>query len=153
MTRLAPAALALATGCTVVVVGPPLSHRPAPGDAVEARATQGIYLSTGGAPRPYRTLGFAQVLGYGVLAAGVVEVGDATLGRAVHDGLLRAARELGGDGVINIEFHDENPPTDYDRATQAVNTINALARRQQPEEKRRTVVVTGEIVRFLPESP
>ena len=56
--------LVLATGCGATVRGSPLSNRPSD----EGR---GIYLSTGGAPRAYRTVGFAQVTGYGVTVAGL----------------------------------------------------------------------------------
>jgi len=136
--------LILATGCGATVRGSPLSHRP-PDDG------HGIYLSTGGAPRAYRTLGFAQVTGYGVTVAGVSDMGEAGLDGTIRGTLSQVASRMGGDGVIHIEFLDENPPTDADRISDLSESVsNALSGSGGGVKTRnRAVVVTGEIIQFL----
>ena len=136
--------LVLATGCGATVRGSPLSHRP-PDDG------RGIYLSTGGAPRAYRTLGFAQVTGYGVTVAGFSDMGEAGLDGTIRGTLSQVASRMGGDGVIHIEFLDENPPTDADRISDLSESVsNALSGSGGGVKTRnRAVVVTGEIIQFL----
>lgn len=139
---LATAALLPLLGCKAVVRGGKLSDRPAD--------DHGLYISTGGSPRPFRTLGFIQVTGEGRTYAGALDVGDANLDGVVRGVLAEQAARMGGHGVINIEFLDENPPTDYERITDAMNTAAHIATGQgQLEERRRTVVVTGEVIQFL----
>jgi len=136
------AAVVPLVGCSAVVRGQRLSDRP-------DETSRGVYLSTGGAPRPYQTLGFVQVTGEGRTVAGVVDVGDAGLDGVIRGTLAQEASKLGGDGVIHIEFLDENPQTDYERLQQAAQTVNSLASGHgQVEQRRRTVVVTGEIIKF-----
>lgn len=137
------ALVGLLAGCGVVVKGGPLSNRPEAG-------RKGIYLTTGGSPRPFRTLGFAQIRGYGINVAGIADVGDAALDGTIRGRLADEAAKMGGDAVINIEFLDENPQTPAERAAAAANTINSSARgRPQVETKDRWVTVTGEIIQFV----
>jgi hypothetical protein len=129
-------------GCGAVVRGQRLSSRP--------DEAHGIYLTTGGSPRPYRTLGFAQITGEGRAYGGVVEVGDAGFDGVIRGTLAAEAVKMGGDAVINIEFLDENPQTDFERFQQASATIQNFAQgKAQVEERRRSVVVTGEIIKFI----
>jgi len=136
--------LVLATGCGATVRGSPLSHRP-PDDG------RGIYLSTGGAPRAYRTLGFAQVTGYGVTVAGVSDMGEAGLDGTIRGTLSQVASRMGGDGVIHIEFLDENPPTDADRISDLSESVSSALSGSGGgvKTRNRAVVVTGEIIQFL----
>jgi hypothetical protein len=139
---LAAAALLPLLGCQAVVRGGKLSDRPDSG--------RGIYLSTGGSPRPFKTLGFVQITGEGRTYAGALDVGDASIDGVVRGALATEAARMGGHAVINIEFLDENPPTDYDRIADAANTASNLASGEaQIEERVRTVVVTGEVIQFL----
>ncbi|HLL52847.1 MAG TPA: hypothetical protein VK447_04820 [Myxococcaceae bacterium] len=132
----------LAVGCGAVVRGGRLSDRPDTGRG-------GIFLSTGGSPKPYQTVGFIQVTGEGRTIAGMVDVGDIGLDGVVKGTLAQEAFKMGGEGVINIEFEDENPPTGYERAQEAAQAVqNAFAGEPQ-EARRRTVVVTGEVIRFI----
>jgi hypothetical protein len=136
--------LVLATGCGATVRGSPLSDRPFDDDG------RGIYLSTGGAPRAYRTLGFAQVTGFGVTVAGVSDVGEAGLDGTIRGTLSQVAAKMGGDGVIHIEFNDENPPTDVERVSDLSESVsNALRGSGGVKTRNRSVVVTGEIIQFL----
>ena len=131
------------TGCNAVTRGSRLSSNPPDG--------QGIFLSTGGSPKRYRTLGFVQIRGYGVEVAGFADVGDAQLDGTVKGTLAREAARMGGNGVVNIEFYDENPSTDIERANAAATSVsNVLAGQGKgPETKDRYVTVSGEVIQFL----
>ncbi len=134
--------LALGSGCTAVVVGSPLSSRPT--------TERGIFLSTGTSPRPYKTLGFIQVTGYGVEVAGAATVGDSGLDSVLRGTLANEAAKMGADGVINISFLDENPSTPLERGTAAVNSVrNLAAGTGGVETKNRTVMATGELIAFV----
>lgn len=137
--------VALATGCGATVRGSPLSNRPQNND--QAR---GIFLSTGTAPRPYRTVGFAQVTGYGATVAGFSDVGEAGLDSTIRGTLSQVAARMGGDGVINIEFLDENPPTEVERVSDLANTVSSAAHgKGEVKTRNRSVIVTGEVIQFL----
>jgi hypothetical protein len=128
-------------GCSAVSKGSALS-------AVPSREP-GMFVSTGGAPAPYVTLGFVQVRGYGVQVAGFADVGHATLDGPIRNALLAEAARMGGNGVIHVEFLDENPSTEIERAQAAANSIQNLASgRGGVEQKDRYVTVTGEVIRF-----
>lgn len=141
MRRLLPLLLLL-SGCTVVVRGSPLSARD--------EKSRAVYLSTGGTRRPYQTLGFAQIRGYGVEVGGVVDVGDAALDSTIRGTLAHEAARMGGDGVLFIEFLDENPSTGSERASNAMSTLSSFQSGSvQVKSKDRYVTVTGEVIRFL----
>lgn len=131
------------SGCGVAVRSAKLSDRGVAGS--------GVYLSTGGSPWRYRTVGFAQVTGYGVSVGGMTDVGDAQLDSVLRGSLTQVASQMGGNGVIHIEFLDDNPQTPVERAEQLSNSVNSIASgRGGPETKNRTVHCTGEVVVFLP---
>lgn len=129
-------------GCGAVVRGARLSSVP-PTDS-------GMFLSTGSSPRRFRTIGFIQVRGYGQEWGGYGDIGDAQLDGTIHTALAREAARMGGQGVINIDFLDENPSTDVERAQRAVNTVTSLfSGGARVETKDRYVTVTGEVIVFL----
>ena len=135
--------LLLCTGCNAVSYGARLSDRP----SQEGRR---LYLSTGGAPRAYRTLGFAQVTGYGVTVAGLADVGNAAIDNTIQGALVDTALRMGGDGVIYIEFEDDNPPTDVERASDLSESLRGSFRGQGGVKTRnRKVLVTGEVIQFV----
>lgn len=137
----------LCAGCGAVSHGSKLSDHPPEGG-------RGLYLSTGGSPRPYRTLGFAQVLGYGVTVAGVSDVGEAAIDGVIKKSLVDTALRMGGDGVIHIEFEDQNPPTGVERAADLSESISGVASGQGGVKLRdRTVLVTGEVIQFISSQP
>jgi predicted small secreted protein len=139
------AALALAlgsTGCNAIVRGAPLSSVP--------HDNHGVFLTTSGSPVKYKTLGFVQIRGYGVAVAGLAEVGDAQLTGTIRGTLAVEATKMGGTGVINIEFEDENPQNDLDKANDAYNSFR---RGGSIQTKDRYVTVTGEVVQFLSTLP
>jgi len=140
--RLISLTLALAvTGCNATVHGSRLSNVPID--------TGGIFLSTGGAPKPFRSIGFVQVRGYGVEIAGMADVGNSYLDGTIRGSLAAEAARMGGQGVINIEFEDENPSTDLERAQRAMGSFSNLLSGRGPETKDRYVTVTGEVIQFL----
>ena len=63
--------------------------------------------------------------------------------------LAETARRMGGDGVIHIEFLDENPPTLAERIQDASTTLQNAGTGEGVEARQRTVVVTGEVIQFL----
>lgn len=134
-------AFTLLAGCNAVVRGTRLSN--APNDA------QSMFLSTGGAQQRYRTLGFVQIRGYGVEIAGMAHLGDAQLDGTIKGSLATEAARMGGNGVINIEFLDENPSTDVERASAAYNSVGNMLAGKGPESKDRWVTVTGEVIQFI----
>lgn len=135
-------ALAFAlTACNATVHGSRLSNVPID--------TGGIFLSTGGAPKAFRSIGFVQVRGYGVEIAGMADVGDSNLDGTIRGSLAAEAARMGGQGVINIEFEDENPSTELERAQRAMGTVSNLLSGRGPETKDRYVTVTGEVIQFL----
>jgi hypothetical protein len=128
--------------CNAVVLGVRLSSVP--------QTDNGMFLSTGTSPRKFRTLGFVQVRGYGQEWGGYGNLGDAQLDGTIHNALAKEAARMGGQGVINIEFLDENPSTDVEKAQRAYNTVaSALSGSPQIETKDRYVTVTGEVIVFL----
>jgi hypothetical protein len=135
--------LAAATGgCNAIVQGSKLSDVPVQGKAV--------FLSTGGSPKAYRTVGFIQVRGYGIEVAGFADVGDAQLDGTIKGTLADEAAEMGGQGVINIEFYDENPSTDLERVGRAAETAQSIAKGEgEIKTKNRYVTVSGEVIQFL----
>ena len=144
LTLLLP--LLLCVGCAAVSRGSKLSDSPPSG--------KGLFLSTGGSPRPFRTLGFVQLTGYGVTVAGLADMGEAALDGAIKGKLADEALKLGGDGVIHIEFLDENPPTDAERAMDFSDTLTSGLRGEgEIKTRNRSVVVTGEVIKFLSSQP
>lgn len=135
------ALLLLGPGCNAVVRGTRLSSVP-PTD-------NGMFLSTGTAPRKFRTVGFLQIRGYGQEWGGYGDIGDAQLDGTIHNALAKEAARMGGQGVINIEFLDENPSTDVEKAQRAYNTVtSAFSGNPRIETKERYVTVTGEVIVF-----
>jgi hypothetical protein len=137
-------ALSWCVGCSAISYGSNLTDRP-------PQEGRGLYLSTGGSPWPFRTLGFAQVTGYGVTVAGVSDLGNAAIDPVLKGGLVDAALKMGGDGVIHIEFEDQDPPSDVERASDLSESIsNGLNGQGGVTTRNRAVLVTGEIIQFLP---
>ena len=129
--------------CTAITGSGPLSSRPAHDPAQ-------VFLSTGGAPSAYQTLGFVQVTGFGNQVAGVIDVGDAQIDWTIRGALADVATEMGGDGVINIVFLDENPQTPAERARDLATSMGKASQgKLEPETRWRSVHAKGEVIRFL----
>ena len=129
------------SGCNAVVRGVKLSSVP--------QVDNTMFLSTGGTPRKFRTVGFVQIRGYGQEWGGYGDLGDAQLDGTIDNALQKEAARMGGQGVINIEFLDENPSTDIEKAQRAYNTVTSvLSGSGQVQTKERYVTVTGEVIVF-----
>jgi hypothetical protein len=148
MGRLGAIACLLAfASCSGVVSSRKLSSR---GEVLPGK----VDLSTGASPRPFKTLGFIQVRGYGVEVAGFAELGDAGLDHTVRNVMANEAAKMGGDGVVHIEFLDENPSTDFERFQAASRSIQNVANPDPKaprgvEQTDRYVTATGEVIQFL----
>ncbi len=141
-TRLLLALVLMFTGCNAVTHGSRLSDVPP--------TSRSFFLSTGSAPQKFRTLGFLQIRGYGIEVGGLSQFGDAEFDGPIKKSLVDEATRMGGQGVINIEFLDENPSTDYERASSASQSMsNMFAGSGGPTQKERYVTVSGEVVQFL----
>ncbi len=86
--------IALAAGCTA---------------ANTARLPQGtagrgdIFVTTGDVKEPYTSLGVIQVTRKAVVLFGWIDPGGTDLDDALND-LIPEARNMGGDGIINLRF-------------------------------------------------
>ncbi len=139
---LSAALLLIGGGCNAIVRGGPLSSVP--------HDNHGVFLTTGDPPAKYKTLGFVQIRGYGVAIAGLTEVGDAQLNGTIRGTLATEATKMGGTGVIHIEFEDENPQNDAEKAQAIYNTFKSNG---SVQTKDRYVTVTGEVVQFTTPLP
>lgn len=145
-TAIALAALLVgaASGCGAISRGGKLSSR--------GQVEQTIYLTTGGSPRKFKTLGFVQVRGYGVEVAGMAQVGQASLDPTIKGVLATEAARMGGDAIIHIEFLDENPSTETERMQAAAQTVASFSNPEtgpKIQTKDRYVTATGEVIEFL----
>jgi hypothetical protein len=96
----------LATGCTIV-------------DTVQVpsdRSGREIFVTAGDIPEPYESLGFVQAARSGLLLFGFIDVVGTDLQAGFKDVLVPYIRELGGDGAINVRFHQ----TQYLPTTKAI---------------------------------
>lgn len=107
-TALAAAALWLA-GCTVVNTAKVPSER---------RKGE-IFVSAGDIPEPYESLGVLQAKRGGLRLFGFWDVVGTDLQAGLSDLLIPEIRALGGDGAINVRFHQ----TQYTPAAQVVGLI------------------------------
>ncbi len=130
----------LASSCNAITRGSKLTDMPV--------TSKQFVLSTGSVNAKYRTLGFLQIRGYGVEFAGVAQLGDAQLDGTVKRTLVNEATAMGGNGVINIEFLDENPSTDYEKAQSAMQSMSNVMQGGQVTQKERYITVTGEVIQL-----
>ncbi len=83
------------TGCTVI------NTAAVPSD----RSGREIFLTAGDIPEPYESLGMVQATRSGVLLFGFVDVVGTDIEAGLKDVLMPQIREMGGDGAINVRFH------------------------------------------------
>lgn len=101
--------LALLSGCTVV------NTANVPSD----RSGKEIFVSAGDIPEEYESLGVVQITRAGVLLFGFVDVVGTDLQAGFSDVLIPTVREMGGDGAINVRFHQ----TQYLTVTKVLGAI------------------------------
>jgi hypothetical protein len=116
------------TGCTVV------NTASVPSD----RSGKDIFVTAGDIPEPYESLGLIQATRAGVLLFGFADVAGTDLQAGFRDVLIPQVRELGGDGAINVRFHQ----TQYLPTTKVLGAIFFIF--PLPSQ----VVITAEVVRL-----
>lgn len=102
-------ALVALTGCTVV------NTASVPSD----RSGREVFVTAGDIPEPYESLGMVQATRSGVLLFGFVDVMGTDLNAGFNDVLIPQIRAMGGDGAINVRFHQ----TQYITVTKVVGAI------------------------------
>ena len=88
------------TGCTTVNVAPLSS----PGQSHD------VFATASDISVPYQSLGLVQVTRKGVLLFGFGDPAGTDLESALRDSLLPEVRRMGGDGIINVHFHQIQYP-------------------------------------------
>lgn len=97
------------TGCTVV------NTASVPSD----RSGKDVFVTAGDIPEPHESLGLVQVARSGVLLFGFADVVGTDLNAGFQQVLIPQIREMGGDGAINVRFHQ----TQYLPFTKVVGLI------------------------------
>ena len=121
-------ALWAGTGCTTINVAQ------VPSD----RSGTEIFLSAGDIPEPYDTLGVVQATRSGVRLFGFLDPVGTDIQAGLRDVLIPQVREMGGDGAINVRFHQ----IQYAPVTQAVMAVFFFI--PLPS----SVTVSGEVVKL-----
>jgi hypothetical protein len=116
------------TGCTVI------NTAAIPSD----RSGRETFLTAGDIPEPYESLGMVQATRSGVLLFGFVDVVGTDIEAGLKEVLMPQIREMGGDGAINVRFHQ----TQYLPVQQVLGAIFFFA--PLPS----SVTVTAEVVKL-----
>jgi len=106
MRLLAALVLLALTGCTVV-------------NTASVPDGQDIFVTAGDIPEPHESLGLVQVTRSGVLLFGFADVVGTDLEAGFHQALIPQVRSMGGDGAINVRFHQ----TQYMPVTKALGVL------------------------------
>lgn len=109
LRTLTAAGLLAATGCTTVNVAQ------IPSD----RSGREIFVTCGDIPEPYETIGVVQATRSGVRLFGFADPMGTDIETGLRDVLIPQIREMGGDGAINVRFHQ----TQYVPATQVLFAV------------------------------
>lgn len=88
------------TGCTSVNVVAPLS----------GSGERDVFVTASDISVPYQSLGLVQVTRKGVLLFGFADPAGTDLESGVRQSLLPEVRRMGGDGIINVHFHQTQYP-------------------------------------------
>ena len=122
------ALFAAASGCTVV------NTAQIPSD----RSGRDIFLTSGDIPEAYTTLGVVQATKGSVRLLGFFDPAQTDIQSGLRDVLIPEIRKMGGDGAINVRFHQ----TQYTPWAQAAGVL--LFFFPFPTQ----VVVSGEVVKL-----
>jgi hypothetical protein len=117
---------ALLTGCTAVNTA----------QVPTARGGRDPFITSGDLREPYESLGLLQVTRKGVIIFGVIDPAGTDLNAGFQE-MLPRVREMGGDGLINVRWHQ----TQY---TALARVFSILLLGLLPGE----VTITGEVVRL-----
>lgn len=107
----------------------------------EARAP---FVTTGDIQGPYQSLGLIQVTRKGHLLFGFVDLVGTDLQHGFMETLLPEIRRMGGDGAINVRFH-QTQPLPFTQVVQAIFFVVPFLWTN--------VTITGEVVKLPPGQP
>jgi hypothetical protein len=119
------------TGCTTVNVASLPSSRDA----------RDVFVTTSDVQVPYQSLGLVQTTRKGVLLFGFADPAGTNLQDGLREALLPEVRRMGGDGIMNVRFHQ----TQYALPTRLLFALLFFI--PLPSQ----VTFTGEVVRLDPE--
>lgn len=122
------ALLAALPGCTIV------NSANIPSD----RSGREIFLTSGDIPEAYTTLGVVQGTRSGVRLFGFIDPAGTDIQTGLRDVLIPEIKKMGGDGAINVRFHQ----TQYTPWAQALGLVFFFI--PLPT----SVVVSGEVVKL-----
>ncbi len=117
-------------GCTSVNV----VRVPSMGD------TREVFVTTSDVKGPYQSLGLVQTTRRGVLLFGFADVASTNLEGGMTESLIPEVRRMGGDGIMNVRFHQ----TQYPLPTRILFALLFFI--PLPSE----VTLSGEVVKLAP---
>ena len=74
------------------------------------RNTREVFVTTGDVKGPYQSLGVVQTTRRGVLLFGFADPAGTDLEAGLSESFIPEVRRLGGDGVMNLRFHQTQYP-------------------------------------------
>ena len=104
------------------------------------RDRRDVFVSTGDVKGPYQSLGVVQTTRRGVLLFGFADLAGTDLEAGLRESLIPEVRRLGGDGIMNVRFHQ----TQYPLPTRLLFALLFFI--PLPSE----VTLSGEVVRLGP---
>jgi hypothetical protein len=117
-------------GCTSVNV----VRVPSMGD------TREVFVTTSDVKGPYQSVGLVQTTRRGVLLFGFADLASTNLEGGLYESLLPEVRRMGGDGIMNVRFHQ----TQYPLPTRILFALLFFI--PLPSE----VTLSGEVVKLAP---
>ncbi|KFA90016.1 hypothetical protein [Archangium violaceum] len=99
-----------------------------------------VFVSTGDVKGPYQSLGVVQTTRRGVLLFGFADPAGTDLEAGLRESLLPEVRRMGGDGIMNVRFHQ----TQYILPTRILFALLFFI--PLPSE----VTISGEVVKLGP---
>jgi len=133
MRRLSSLLVVALSACTVI------NTAQVPSD----RSGKDIFLTAGDIPEPYESLGLVQVSRTGPLFFGFLDPVGTDLQAGFSDTLIPQIRAMGGDGAINVRFHQTQLPPGV-RVVLAIFFFIPVGT---------NVTVTGEVVKLRHQPP
>ena len=108
-----------------------------------AQDSRDVFVTTSDLQEPYQSLGLVQATRKGVLLFGFADPAGTTLEEGLREALIPEVRRMGGDGIMNVRFHQ----TQYALPTRVLFAVLFFI--PLPSQ----VTFTGEVVRLGPDGP
>ena len=103
-----------------------------------AQDSRYVFVTTSDLQEPYQSLGLVQATRKGVLLFGFADPAGTTLEEGLREALIPEVRRMGGDGIMNVRFHQ----TQYALPTRVLFALLFFI--PLPSQ----VTFTGEVVRL-----